>query len=161
MGNTPASCILKVNYEDIQHFLLEESSSSSSSKPHHPHPHPHPRSHIYLINTMSPDEQRCLIPKTILATEEEEIINKIINSPANIMKLAKLIIYGKNTNDPKLLEQYTKLHKLGFTQSQLYVYHGGMFEWLMLQDIYGKNEFPTTSNELDILKYKPIGCNLR
>ena len=30
-----------------------------------------------------------------------------------------------------------------------------MFEWLMLQDIYGEKEFPTTKRELDILKYKP------
>jgi len=26
-----------------------------------------------------------------------------------------------------------------------------------LQDIYGKNEFPTTSNIIDILKYRPKG----
>ena len=31
-----------------------------------------------------------------------------------------------------------------------------MFEWLMLQDIYGDNEFPTTKKELDFLKYKPV-----
>jgi hypothetical protein len=30
-----------------------------------------------------------------------------------------------------------------------------MFEWLLLQDIYGAASFPTTSKELDILKYKP------
>ena len=29
-----------------------------------------------------------------------------------------------------------------------------MFEWLLLQDIYGNELFPTTSKELDILKYK-------
>jgi hypothetical protein len=31
---------------------------------------------------------------------------------------------------------------------------GGLFEWLMLQDIYGYDEFPTTKKELDFLKYK-------
>ena len=30
-----------------------------------------------------------------------------------------------------------------------------MFEWLLLQDIYGTKEFPTTKKELEILKYKP------
>ncbi|GAI73259.1 unnamed protein product [marine sediment metagenome] len=30
----------------------------------------------------------------------------------------------------------------------------GYLKWLLLQDIYGKDEFPTTSEELDILKYK-------
>jgi hypothetical protein len=37
----------------------------------------------------------------------------------------------------------------------VYVYTGGLFEWLMLQDIYGEKEFPTSKKELDILKYKP------
>jgi hypothetical protein len=35
------------------------------------------------------------------------------------------------------------------------MYLGGMFEWMLLQDIYGRDEFPTTSKVLDILKYKP------
>ena len=30
-----------------------------------------------------------------------------------------------------------------------------MFEWLLLQDIYGAEDFNTTQDELDILKYKP------
>ena len=42
---------------------------------------------------------------------------------------------------------------LGFCN--VYVYPGGIFEWLCLQDIYGEKEFPTTSKELDILKFKP------
>ena len=29
-----------------------------------------------------------------------------------------------------------------------------MFEWLMLQDIYGRDMFPTTKKEQDLLKYK-------
>ena len=33
---------------------------------------------------------------------------------------------------------------------------GGLFEWLLLQDMYGSDEFPTTNKELDVLKYKPI-----
>ena len=41
---------------------------------------------------------------------------------------------------------------MGF--SQIYVYPGGIFEWLLLQDIYGEDSFPTTKKELDILKYK-------
>ena len=38
----------------------------------------------------------------------------------------------------------------------VYLYAGGLFEWLHLQDIYGKQEFPTTTYILDILKYKPM-----
>ena len=43
---------------------------------------------------------------------------------------------------------------LGF--QNIYLYVGGLFEWLMLQDIYGDKEFPTTSKQLDFLKYKPV-----
>ena len=53
----------------------------------------------------------------------------------------------------KLYEKYSQLSSLGFYN--IYIYAGGIFEWLMLQDIYGKPEFPTTKNELDILKFKP------
>jgi hypothetical protein len=42
---------------------------------------------------------------------------------------------------------------MGFVN--VYLYPGGLFEWLLLQDIYGDDEFPTTIKELDILKYKP------
>ena len=37
----------------------------------------------------------------------------------------------------------------------VFIYSGGMFEWLCLQDIYG-NELFQQQKELDILKYKPI-----
>ena len=57
-----------------------------------------------------------------------------------------------NSCDNSLIKKYNKLNKLGF--SQIYVYPGGIFEWLLLQDIYGEDSFPTTKKELDILKYK-------
>ena len=63
------------------------------------------------------------------------------------------IIYGENTNDEKIETKYSQLKGLGFTK--LYLYRGGMFEWLLLQDIYGTDEFPTTSKLLDILQYRP------
>ena len=63
-----------------------------------------------------------------------------------------IIIYGKNNNDETVIKKYNQLIKLGFIN--VYIYLGGLFEWLLLQDIYGKDEFPTTSEELDILKYR-------
>ena len=63
------------------------------------------------------------------------------------------MVYGKNSNDDKIFKKYEQLIGLGF--SSVYVYTGGMFEWLLLQDIYGKEEFPTKGNELDILKFRP------
>jgi len=69
------------------------------------------------------------------------------------MKDKNIIIYGKNANDNKSLEKYKQLISLGFVN--VYIYCGGLFEWLLLQDIYGEDEFPTTKKELDIIKYKP------
>ena len=33
-------------------------------------------------------------------------------------------------------------------------YTGGLFEWLLLQDIYGSDMFKTTTEEVDHLKYR-------
>ena len=50
-------------------------------------------------------------------------------------------------------EKYSKLVKIGV--EQVYIYKGGLFEWMLLQDIYGEELFKTTSKIQDILKYKP------
>ena len=104
---------------------------------------------IYLlINTINESEQDCLILNTVNANKEEQLINHHMYSSKRI----RIIIYGRNSNDEKIFAKYTQLIKLGFTN--VFVYLGGLFEWLMLQDIYGIQEFPTTKKELDLLKYK-------
>lgn len=129
MGNTHSS--IKINYEDIQYIINN------------------PEGHL-LINTLPPNDQNCLIINTINIHEEENIINNCIKKG---FKNIKIIIYGKNCNDDKIYNKYNQLNSLGFYN--VYVYTGGLFEWLLLQDIYGEKDFPTTNTELDILKYKP------
>ena len=129
MGNSQS--IQKINYEDIQ-YVIKNSEN-----------------HI-LINTLNDGEQDCLIQNTINVDKEVELINKLIKIGN---KQLKIIIYGRNCNDEKLYAKYNQLSSLGFYN--VYIYMGGLFEWLMLQDIYGTSEFPTTKKELDILKYKP------
>ena len=129
MGNSQS--IQKINYEDIQ-YVIKNSEN-----------------HI-LINTLNDGEQDCLIQNTINVDKEVELINKLIKIGN---KQLKIIIYGRNCNDEKLYAKYNQLSSLGFYN--VYIYMGGLFEWLMLQDIYGTTEFPTTKRELDILKYKP------
>lgn len=129
MGNTQS--IQKINFEDVQYVLKNIES------------------HL-LINTLPENEQGCLIPNTIIASQEEIIINKCLT---NGIKNINIIIYGRNCNDEKNYIKYNQLTSLGFYN--VYIYLGGLFEWLMLQDIYGSQEFPTTKKELDILKYKP------
>ena len=95
---------------------------------------------------MGTTEQSCLIPGTLKIHEEEATINKYQ------YKKIHIIIYGKNSNDESIFKKYEQLLTLGC--GSVFVYTGGLFEWLLLQDIYGKEEFPTTSDELDILKYR-------
>jgi hypothetical protein len=102
-----------------------------------------------LINTLSESEQDCLILNTTPAIKEEQLINHHMYSSKRI----RIIIYGRNSNDEKIYNKYDQLMKLGFLN--VFIYVGGIFEWLMLQDIYGYEEFPTTRRQLDFLKYKP------
>jgi hypothetical protein len=129
MGNTQS--MKKINYEDMQSVIKNPE--------------------IYLIiNTLPPSEQQCLIVNTTLASEEELIMNKFMKENKSI----RIIIYGKNCNDESINKKYQQLYSLGFYNT--FIYLGGMFEWLMLQDIYGKDLFPTTKKELDLLKYKSV-----
>jgi len=128
MGNTHS--INKINFEDIQ-FLLNNTEK------------------CILINTLQENEQECLLPNTITPEKEIIVINNLIR---NYSKDIKIIVYGKNCNDDKIYKKYNQLQNLGFYNT--FVYTGGLFEWLLLQDIYGEKEFPTTKKELDILKFK-------
>jgi hypothetical protein len=128
MGNIQT--MKKINYEDMQTVVKNPE--------------------VYLIiNTLSPSEQKCLISNTTFAEEEEIIINRYLKENKNI----RIIVYGKNCNDDSIQKKYQQLLSLGFYN--IFVYAGGMFEWLLLQDIYGKDLFPTTKKEVDLLKYKP------
>jgi hypothetical protein len=114
-----------------------------------------PTKHI-LISTLPSNDQDILIKTSIAPDSEENVINAQLND-YNTPDLP-IIIYGKNANDPSVETKYKQLCRLGF--KDVYMYPGGLFEWLMLQDIYGEDEFPTKRNSLikqmpDILRYKP------
>lgn len=104
-----------------------------------------------IINTLNNEEQNVLIQNSIHSSQEEEVINNYINNQQLSTKV--IIVYGKNCCDKTTEEKYKKLETCGF--KSVYIYRGGLFEWLMLQDIYGSSNFTTTIKELDILKYRP------
>ena len=133
--------ISKVNYEDMQSAYKTEKSNYHATSSHS----------RLLINTLPPGMQGCLIPGTMPIDEEEVAMNTMLSSPDG--KNREIIVYGKNANDDTVYKKYQQLMGLGFRN--VCVYQGGMFEWLLLQDIYGAASFPTTSNERDLLKYKP------
>ena len=121
-----------VSYEDIQNIIRYNNSK------------------YIIINTLLINEQDCLIKNTVLSHNEESVINNSINN-YDYDKI--IVIYGKNCNDETVENKLTQINSLGFKNA--YIYKGGIFEWLLMQDIYGTDLFPTTSQILDILKYKP------
>lgn len=123
--------IKKIGFEDVK-YAIDHSSQ------------------YLIINTLPAFEQTCLIKNTLPCAIEETTINEKITQ-FQIRKCC-IIVYGKNSSDNSADKKYKQLCSLGFTN--VYVYSGGLFEWLLLQDIYGNGEFPTTTKELDILKYR-------
>lgn len=132
MGNNYS--INKVNFESVQKIINRDIKSLTGD--------------FIIINTLDLNKQECLIKNTIEANMESEIINNYLNNNKKI----NILIYGENCSDTKVIHKYNQLYSLGF--ANLYVYVGGLFEWLLLQDIYGDDEFPTTTRILDLLNYK-------
>ena len=124
---TESTTIQKVNFEDVQNL----------------------KTNGILINTLPINMQDCLIIGTIPVNNEESVVNSLLSKN----KSCTIIIYGKNSNDESIYKKFKQLKKLGFKSAKLYI--GGLFEWLLLQDVYGDDEFKTTKKELDILKFKP------
>ena len=126
MGNS--FTINKINFENMQKFISANDN--------------------IIINTMNSDLQSCLIYNTINIDKETEILNNLLTHN----KDTKIVIYGVNACDDNVIKKFNQLYALGF--NNLFIYPGGLFEWLLLQDIYGDDSFKTTSKETDILKYK-------
>ena len=133
MGNQ-VSLIPKVSYEDLQMVVYRNTHVQHST---------------LIINTLPPSLQHCLIKTTVDIRFEERVVNTFIQKNPNIM----IIVYGKNSNDITILHKYEQLVKLGFTN--VHIYTGGIFEWMLLHEIYGKDLFKITRYEIDILRYRP------
>jgi hypothetical protein len=103
---------------------------------------------IVLINTMNLSKQDYLIKGTIKASNEEEIINKLLKTNKN----KEIIIYGIHHTDLTVIKKYNQLKKLGF--KNVHIYFGGMFEWLLLQDVFGVINFQTDGTISNIVDYK-------
>ena len=63
-----------------------------------------------------------------------------------------IIIYGRNNHDDRVWLKYAQLKKLG---GKAKVYIGGLFEWILLQELYGNERFPLTSAKFDPYQYSP------
>lgn len=111
----------------------------------------HAVQHAYtLINTLPETQQGCLVQGTIPASEEEEYINDLLEHD-EVDKI--VVLYGAHSADDTVEKKAADLMEAGFRR--IYVYGGGLFEWLLLQDVYGDTEFLTTSKVTDFLAYQP------
>jgi 23S rRNA pseudoU1915 N3-methylase RlmH len=130
MGNFQS--VKKINFEDIQ-FVIKN------------------KKQFVMINILNNEDQELLILNTLDCKKEEETINHYLKKNKNI----KIVIYGKNGYEEKLISKYNQLINLGF--KNVFIYLGGLFEWVLLQEVYGYEQFPTTIKQkcVDILKYKP------
>jgi hypothetical protein len=120
--------IEKVNFEDVKHAIGDDD--------------------YVLVNTLPTGKQGCLISGTIHADDETLKLNKLLRE--NIA--TRIVVYGENSADPRVEAKCSQLRSIGFMY--VYWYTGGLFEWLLLQDIYGSDVFKTTTEELDHLKYR-------
>jgi len=111
------------------------------------------KGNYYIINTLQSDQQKTLIKNTINSENEEELINQVLNDYKIPDK--PFIIYGKNSCDDSVNTKYDQLIKLGF--KDVYIYRGGLFEWLLLNEIFGNEEIPLNHENMninEILKYR-------
>ena len=119
-----STSIKKVDYEDIIHAIRNPTA-------------------FLIINTLPIEEQSVLIKGTLPYTDEESTINGIIANYT--MDQISIIVYE---NAEKKCRQ---IQTLGFN---VFLYGGGLFEWLLLQDIFGEVNFPTIGKTDNFLKYK-------
>jgi hypothetical protein len=94
-----------------------------------------------MINTLSLIEQDYLIKNTLSYQIEEELVNDLINDASLNLDNYVIVIYGENCVDDSVDKKYKQFLALGFRH--VFIYYGGLFEWLMLQEIYGEERFPT------------------
>ena len=128
MGNV--SSVYRCNFETIQEMIKGNSRD------------------IILINTLDRNNQSCLIQGTLSVGDEIKVIDESLRK----RQKKTIYIYGKNYNDETVYKKYEQLSKI--SQFECYIYLGGLFEWLLLQEIYGCLLFPTNGSEQDLLKYK-------
>jgi hypothetical protein len=119
------ACVPKANFEQMQEAL---------------------RTRAVIINVLGEKEQGVLILGTQTLATEVAAVEAAISSKAVVY------VYGTNDHDARAVAKCEQLEKLG-AKPRLYV--GGLFEWLLLQDIFGAEHFPTTAKTNQLLDFRP------
>ena len=132
MGN--AQSLAKVTYE----YVKEISTNNTQT---------------LLVSTLKRDKEKYGIVRTLPIDNEENYINELINKRQYDVII---VVYGENMYDATVITKYHQLKKIGF--NYCYIYFGGLFEWFLLQDVYGSEMFPTKNTPINsCLDFKPKG----
>ena len=86
----------------------------------------------FIVSTLPIGEQGCLVLRTLTPAEEEKRLNDCLKKGE---ASRPVVVYGRNAGDCSPEKKCVQLAGLGFTSVRLYA--GGLFEWALLQDIYG------------------------
>lgn len=101
-----------------------------------------------LINTLPLNKQDYLIKGTVHGIQEADRINELVYKNKKI----DIVIYGLDCQDISVYKKFSHLKSFGFVNVSIYM--GGIFEWALLQDIYGLNfqTDGTISDPMDVYK---------
>ena len=111
----------------------------------------HPVRTTVLIHTLPLSEQQCLLPGTLTADQETDCINRWLQGGRN--EPLEIVVYGKHASDPSVYAKVLQLQRLRIPT--VWIYIGGMFEWILLQEVYGTELCPTTGICNDPLSFLP------
>ena len=99
-----------------------------------------------LINVMEDVDQNVLIKGTVPCNDEVAEVQKAI------LERSTVIVYGRNCHDDRVFSKYVQIKKLGGKPK---VYLGGLFEWMLLHEVYGNDRFPLTTDKFELYQYRP------
>ena len=133
----PALSAVRVGFHDVLHVTSRIALGDS---------------YTILLNTLPSNQQQYLVRGTIACEREETYMNELIKGGVASLDKYTIILYGKHGTDETPISKRTQLMNLGFTR--VYVYAGGLFEWSLLQEVYGTEHFPTQGTPpRDLLHY--------
>lgn len=100
---------------------------------------------VMLFNGLKKQYHSCVIPSTIPYSDMRKAIKSMTSEHIPVVYCAN---YSCNASH-KFAEK-----KLGHLDT-VYIYSGGIFEWLLLQKKYGKKKYPTNGDcELEHMKHR-------
>jgi hypothetical protein len=117
-----------------------------------------PKTHI-IISTLPENKQDVLLPNTLSYRTEEDTVNDLVAAGNTAIPV---LIYGRDATDASPDKKHAQLRSLGFTD--VHIYSGGMFEYLLLRDVYGAAKFPLEgagARKADPISYQPAAKPVR